>query len=68
MHEKTFALAQALVFVHGTKAQDEAQRQRELFHGLNEPNVEAIWNEVAGLLPHSAPLKYQSALNQHPDF
>jgi hypothetical protein len=48
---KTFALAEALVFVHGINARTEAERQLSLVSQEASVTAAHLWEDVVHILP-----------------
>jgi hypothetical protein len=61
IQQKTLALAQALVFVHGSHAREEVDRQRALFRDTEGVSAKELWEEVAHVLPLEQALKNEFA-------
>jgi hypothetical protein len=49
--QAAFALAYALVFVHGPAARDEVERHQARYRDATGVPVKAPWGGVAGILP-----------------
>jgi hypothetical protein len=48
---KTFALAEALVFVHGINARSEAERQLSILGHEASDTAAQMWEDVVHILP-----------------